>query len=492
MTNVMFHALIVLSALFCAFSSEISWSVSPAQEGPIIWKTTVTFTCSWPVVHRNYGDLLVGTPGNLASLFVAPQYKDLIAANDPDERVYALMDDATGTATLTIKEVTKADEHAFACSVTGYGPSSTIALTVLEPPTAGVTNFAAVPDFTSVALSWDAVEGATSYSVSWRAAGSTEWTSDATEETSKTFEGLAVASDFEAKVDASNAAGIRAEIQPAETTFTTKDNRPPHPVSDLAVHEDTGYNATSVTITWTLAANAGENRVVTGLTASVAKEVVGNETAAEIPAQELAADDTDATFELPGPGTYVFTVKTANAYSADVDTAATVEHVVKETTKAPTKAPTEPPKEPTDPPKKVPIECVNAGEQEPAVDEPYSLTCKVPEDAPYDVSQITWTYNAGGDNEMGQEEFTKAGVNVTAVGRSETIKEGESKLVFGKFGANHAGKWKCSLKTDKEESDNSCTFDLGVPAEATKSAALKTPLSGVLILLATFLVSLFH
>ena len=39
------------------------------------------------------------------------------------------------------------------------------------------------------------------------------------------FDGLNVASDYEAKVDASNAAGIREEIQPAETTFTTKDNR---------------------------------------------------------------------------------------------------------------------------------------------------------------------------------------------------------------------------------------------------------------------------
>lgn len=46
-----------------------------------------------------------------------------------------------------------------------------------------------------------------------------------TPNTSHTFEGLNVASRFEAKVDASNAAGIREGIEPAEITFTTKDNR---------------------------------------------------------------------------------------------------------------------------------------------------------------------------------------------------------------------------------------------------------------------------
>lgn len=39
------------------------------------------------------------------------------------------------------------------------------------------------------------------------------------------FEGLNVASDYEAKATASNPAGIREGIEPAETTFTTKDNR---------------------------------------------------------------------------------------------------------------------------------------------------------------------------------------------------------------------------------------------------------------------------
>ena len=43
--------------------------------------------------------------------------------------------------------------------------------------------------------------------------------------TEHTFEGLNVASDYEAKATASNPAGIREGIEPAETTFTTKDNR---------------------------------------------------------------------------------------------------------------------------------------------------------------------------------------------------------------------------------------------------------------------------
>ena len=43
--------------------------------------------------------------------------------------------------------------------------------------------------------------------------------------TEHTFEGLNVASDYEAKVEASNDAGIREGIEPAEVSFTTKDNR---------------------------------------------------------------------------------------------------------------------------------------------------------------------------------------------------------------------------------------------------------------------------
>jgi hypothetical protein len=50
---------------------------------------------------------------------------------DPDARVYVAEDDENGSLTLTIKEITKADEHAFACSVGGIGISEDITLSVL-------------------------------------------------------------------------------------------------------------------------------------------------------------------------------------------------------------------------------------------------------------------------------------------------------------------------------------------------------------------------
>ena len=45
-----------------------------------------------------------------------------------------------------------------------------------EPPLTGVTNFNAVAEFTTVALTWDAVDGATNYRVAWSPSGGSHWT----------------------------------------------------------------------------------------------------------------------------------------------------------------------------------------------------------------------------------------------------------------------------------------------------------------------------
>ena len=45
-----------------------------------------------------------------------------------------------------------------------------------EPPATGVGAITITPDYTGVTLSWDAVEGATTYTVSVQAAGASEWT----------------------------------------------------------------------------------------------------------------------------------------------------------------------------------------------------------------------------------------------------------------------------------------------------------------------------
>ena len=85
-----------------------------------------------------------------------------------------------------------------------------------------------------------------------------------------------------------------------------------------------------------------------------------------IESQELSADATSVTFELPGPGDYVFTITTNNDYSADVETSATEIHTVKETTDPPVEPTTpEPTVKPTTEPKKEPT---TAAKDEPDVE----------------------------------------------------------------------------------------------------------------------------
>lgn len=133
----------------------------------------------------------------------------------------------------------------------------------------------------------------------------------------------------------------------------------------MNVHE-ADYNATSITLSWELQDNIDENRIITGITAAAVKEGATDEESA-IESQELGADATSVTFELPGPGDYVFTITTNNDFSADVETSATEIHTVKVTTDPPTVKPTtpEPTKKPTTEPKKEPT---TAAKEEPDVE----------------------------------------------------------------------------------------------------------------------------
>ena len=45
--------------------------------------------------------------------------------------MYFTSDDAVGTAQLTIKNVTVADEHVFGCQVSRYGVSESVTLRIL-------------------------------------------------------------------------------------------------------------------------------------------------------------------------------------------------------------------------------------------------------------------------------------------------------------------------------------------------------------------------
>ena len=65
-----------------------------------------------------------------------------------------------------------------------------------EPPATGVSNFVAVAEFTTVTLTWDAVEGATNYNVAWRSAGGDDWTA-----VSSCFLSKFLRVDFEGEID---------------------------------------------------------------------------------------------------------------------------------------------------------------------------------------------------------------------------------------------------------------------------------------------------
>lgn len=495
MTQVMFHVLLFLSAFACFYSSEITLTVIPSMDdGPIVWKQTVTISCNWTPGNRMYGDMVVGE--ELESLWSDAQYGEIVSLEDPSQRIYFNSDDTLGKGTLIIKDVTSADSRQFGCMVSRQGNSNNVLLDILEPPMAGVVNFVAVPEFTTVALTWDAVEGAENYNVGWQAVGAADWTTVDVAINSHTFEGLSVASNFVAKVDASNLAGIREGIEPAETSFTTKDNRPPHPVGGLVVGPSK-YNQTSITISWDLNDNDGEERIVLGIFATVVKE--GDAELGADP-QDLGGDVTSATFELGGPGTYVFSVQTTNDFSEGVVTTQTVTHEVKETTEAPTIPPTTTPKPTTKKittpkittPKKItvaatePVEPKNMNcglirELEPRPGNPLQLSCIVPEDVNYDAEAITWSYKLGDEGQhLDQQGLIESGINIVA---NNTLKS--SILNIAEIIESQAGIYRCHLDGDK------CTYVVIIKDAAVGSSVQTMIASGTLIL-AAFILTLLH
>jgi len=503
MTHVMFHVLIFLSAFTCVYSNDsgIEITVKPSMDaGFITWKQTVVISCNWTPGSRMYGDITVGDG---ESVYSNAAYADIVALEDPEARVFFTSDDGVGTAELTIKDVTEADEHTFGCQVSRKGSSPTIDLDILEPPLTGVTNFNAVAEFTTVALSWDAVEGATSYNVAWRPAGASDWTAVDVSTNSHTFTDLSVASNFEAKVDASNAAGIREGIEPAETTFTTKDNRPPHPVDNLAISGSPLYDTTEITISWELTSNTDESRIIKSIEASVVNDEA-EEGAEAIAPQTLAAEATTATFQLPAHGEYVFTVKTVNDFSEGVETSATVTHTVQETTVKPTtikpttpkpttKAATtkEPTKEPTekeitvakvtDAPVPKNVVCGDTLKIEPLLGKSVQLQCSVPDEATYDVDDITWSYETGDDGVTLNHEAILA-TEAYAILVNSTTKT--TTLIINAAGQDNAGSWKCHLDGEF------CKYEIILPGKAV-GAAFSTALSGTLIL-ASLIVALLR
>ena len=205
---------------------DIQLTVVPSMDdGPIIWQQTVTISCSWEPGNRMYGDFVVGE--ELGSIWSDWIYGEIVSLDDPEQRVYLRDDDDIGVATLIIKNVTAIDARLFGCMVSRVGNSNITNLDILEPPTTGVTNLRAFPEFTSANLTWNAVEGATNYNVQWQVVGSANWTQISTSDNFYTISGLPTGSFFIARVSASNDAGIREGIVSAEVSCRTKERDSP-------------------------------------------------------------------------------------------------------------------------------------------------------------------------------------------------------------------------------------------------------------------------
>ena len=91
----------------------------------------------------------------------------------------------------------------------GNGGTATITVTieitdVLDTPPPTPANLAATPAATSVALTWDAVDGASAYQVDHRASGATDWTTAANDLTavSYTVADLTCHTDYEVQIRA--------------------------------------------------------------------------------------------------------------------------------------------------------------------------------------------------------------------------------------------------------------------------------------------------
>ena len=68
----------VIILTISGFYSEITLTVVPSMDdGPIVWKQTVTISCNWKPGNRMYGDMVVGE--ELGSLRGDEQYGKIVS-----------------------------------------------------------------------------------------------------------------------------------------------------------------------------------------------------------------------------------------------------------------------------------------------------------------------------------------------------------------------------------------------------------------------------
>jgi len=498
MTRVILISLLAFFISCAEGAAKVQIVTEPdSSAGPLNWQQTITIKCSWEPESRRPGEgefvinevSIYSDESPYASMWLEDGTQNLTA------RVVFEQDASLGTASLVIKDVTAADAGEYQCQVPRKGVSDGLQLDILEPPTAGVTVLTATAEFTEATVTIGAVDGATAYSVGIQAKDAAEWEDVDVDPAvlSHTFTGLVVATDYNVRASASNAAGIRDNIEPAETTFKTKDNRPPKAVDDLTASSE-GYNATTITLRWGLSTNIALNHIVTAISATCSK--VGSEDDPQ--KKELAADATTASFEVGGEGDYEFTVVVSNEFSTPEDAKMKTEFTVKKTTTPTPKPPTEKPttKKPTEKQttKKTTTEKKTDPKPKvttPAAEEPkkvvcggYSsaieknegdevvLTCTVPDGAGFAADAVKWSYKMGDEAAKEHDDLDNQDDIKIAVADKQTV------LTLEKITINQQGTYSC-----KQAEESSCDYVITVKKTPENGSSLGAAISSILTLI---------
>jgi hypothetical protein len=68
-----------ITGVYC--DSGVEWTSDPSTaNGPLIWKTTITFSCKWTFERKNYGDIVYKTADGQTSLGISEQYGAMVKA----------------------------------------------------------------------------------------------------------------------------------------------------------------------------------------------------------------------------------------------------------------------------------------------------------------------------------------------------------------------------------------------------------------------------
>lgn len=323
------NLVVVVLAIISPILGKITISIEPT--GQVAWKTAVTITCGddSETVDSAAFDVTNGADS---------VYQELSAYSvNTNDRVTGVFID--GGFQVIITDLSAADNgQAFKCQAPRMGMSdNSVTLDVLEPP-AVPANLVVEPAYNDAAVSFDGADGATYYTVAYKASGESSYTSASEDLATTTFSltGLQVATSYTVKVASFNAAGSR-DITTVD--FTTLDNRTPLAPEGVSIIKKwtESYTKVEISISWDSSNSAAAVIPITKSKIVMSKN-------GETDTSEIDGDVKEHVFESMDPDTtYEFSVILVNG-NGDGPAANGALTVPKPTTRPPTtKAPTPPP-----------------------------------------------------------------------------------------------------------------------------------------------------